>query len=163
MHPHEADAEKAHLIRLLDDARLRTLTVLEGIDGDCVVHPDTGWRAKDVVGHIVFWEEEALASLVALKEGTIYTIPDFVSFDAYNQQDYQRRRDQPFLQIQDDLRTVRDRLKAALVALPPERFQGYMLFPWPQGGTLSDMIAIMAAHEDEHVSEIVRAVEAHTG
>ena len=163
MHHHEADAEKARLIRLLDDARLRTLTILESVNGDHVVHRDTGWRAKDIVGHIVFWEEEALASLVALKEGTTYTIPDFVSFDAYNQQDYQRRRDRPFLQIQDELRTVRNRLKAALVALPPERFEGYMLFPWPQGGTLSDMIATMVAHEYEHVSEIVRAVEARTG
>jgi hypothetical protein len=162
MHHHEADVEKVRLIRLLDSARLRTLTILEGIDGDRVVHQDTGWRVKDVVGHIVFWEEEALAALVALKEGTAYTIADFVSFDAYNQQDFRRRRNQPFLQIQDDLHAVRYRLKAALVALPPERFEGYMLFPWPQWGTLSHMIAIMAAHEYEHASEIVSAVEADT-
>jgi hypothetical protein len=162
MHHHEADAEKARLVRLLDNTRLRTLTILEGIDGDRVVHPDTGWRVKDVVRHIVFWEEEALAALIALREGATYTIPDFVSFDAYNQQDFQRRRDQSFLQIQDDLRTVRNRLKTALIALPPERFDGTMLFPWPQGGTLSAMMAIMAGHECEHVNEIVSAVEART-
>ncbi|HVO68434.1 MAG TPA: DinB family protein [Aggregatilineaceae bacterium] len=163
MHHHEADAEKARLIRLLDNTRLRTLTLLQGIDGDRVVHQDTGWRVKDVVRHIVFWEEEVLAALIALKENTTYIIGDFFSFDAYNHQDFQRRRDQPFLQIQDDLRTVRDRLKAALVALPPERFEGTMLFPWPQGGTLSDMMAIMAGHECEHVNEILSAVEARTG
>ena len=163
MHHHEADVEKARLIRLLDSVRLRTLTILEGIDGDRVVYPDTGWRVKDVVRHIVFWEEEALASLVALQEGTTYIISDFISFDAYNQQDFQRWRDRPFLQIQDDLRTVRDRLKATLIALPPERFKGHIRFPWPQSGTLSDMIAIMAAHEREHASEILSINETGAG
>lgn len=158
MQPQEAIVEKRCLIQLLDDARQDTLAILKQVDPEQVVHLRSQWRVKDVVGHIALWEEEALTALLALRDGRIYTIADFVSFDAYNEVDYRRRRDQPFTSILDDLRTVRARLKATLWAVPPERFSGIMRYPWPWEGTLGELIETMAAHEREHAREIAAAV-----
>jgi uncharacterized protein (TIGR03083 family) len=151
--------EKARLIGLLDEARACTLAVLDGVDPARCVHPATGWRVKDVVAHILVWEEEALRSLQALRVGpSFYTIPNFVSFDDYNRRAYERRKDVPLDQLLADLRAVRDDAKAILGALPPKCFTDPIPFPWPWAGTLSEMITIMAAHEHGHSSEIARAV-----
>jgi uncharacterized protein (TIGR03083 family) len=155
----EIDREKARLIGLLDEARAYTLAVLDGLDPARRVHPATGWRVKDVVAHILVWEEEALLALQALSDGrSFYTIPNFVSFDDYNRRDYERRKDVPLDQLLADLHAVREDAKAILQALPPERFTGTMPFPWPWAGSLSEMMAIMAAHERGHSTEIARAV-----
>jgi hypothetical protein len=158
MPPFEVEMEKRRLIQLLDDTRRTTVHILHEVNTDRVVHAESGWQVKDLVGHIVFWEEEALAWLLALKEGRIYTIAEFVSFEAVNHHDYQRRRDHTYQHILDDFHAVRDRLKAALLALPAERFDQVMRFPWPWRGTLSEMIETMAAHEREHALEIVAAL-----
>jgi hypothetical protein len=155
----QAEAEKSLLVRRLDAARRDTLAILEGADEALIVHADTGWRVKDVVAHILVWEEEALASLLALKEGRRYTIAEFGSFEAYNQRDFERRYDTPFARLKTELHDTRERMKAALLVLPPERFEGLMLFPWPSSGTLGLMMEIMAAHEREHAEAIRQAVE----
>jgi hypothetical protein len=156
----DINREKARLIGLLDEARVYTLAVLDGLDPARCVHPASGWRVKDVVAHILVWEEEALRSLQALRdEQPFYTIPNFVSFDDYNRRAYERRKDVPLDQLLADLHTVRQDAKTILGALPPERFTGTMPFPWPWEGTLSEMMAIMAAHERGHSSEIARAGE----
>ncbi len=154
----EAVVEKRCLIQLLDDARQTTLATLEHIDPELIVHPHSRWRVKDVVGHLAFWEEEALRSLLALRDGRIYTIAEFVSFDATNEEDFRRRHDQSFTSLLNDLRTVRERLKAVLWAMPPGRLAGVMRFPWPWEGTPGELIETMAAHEREHLREIEAAV-----
>jgi hypothetical protein len=154
----DAAVEKRCLIQLLDDARQDTLATLKQIDPELVVHPHSHWRVKDVVGHLAFWEEEAMRSLLALRDSRIYTIAEFVSFDATNEEDYRRRRDQSFTSLLNDLRTVRERLKAALWAMPPGQFSGMMRFPWPWVGSLGELIETMAAHEREHLREIRAAV-----
>jgi hypothetical protein len=151
-------AEKDRLIRLLDATRHHTRIVLQRADPERVVHPDTGWRVKDVVGHILVWEEEALRAVSARQSGETYTIPDFQNFDDYNQADFEQRRKVPFDQLLADLESVREQLKRAILDLPPDRLEGRMDFPWPGSGTFSTMIEIMAFHEDEHCAQIEQAM-----
>ncbi|MBI5957123.1 MAG: DinB family protein [Chloroflexi bacterium] len=158
MQPYEMDVEKRRLIQLLDQTRKDTLLILSQVKAEQVIHPDSGWQVKDLVGHIVFWEEEAAAWLLALKEGRIYTIAEFESFEAVNHHDFKRRRDHTYQHILDDLHAVRERMKAALLALPTERFEGMLRFPWPWRGSLSEMIETMVAHEREHAFEIMRII-----
>jgi hypothetical protein len=156
----DIDAEKARLIDDLDSARRRTLDILKDADENRIVHPASGWRVKDVVAHILIWEEEALAALRARQQGETYTIADFDSFEQYNARALERRRDAPFEQIKTELHAVREDMKTILRALPPDRFAGVMPYPWPWMGSLSDMMMIMAAHEREHADEIRRAKQA---
>ncbi|MBN2306275.1 MAG: DinB family protein [Anaerolineae bacterium] len=148
------------IIDRLDHARAETRRVLDGIDPDLIVHPVTGWRVKDVIGHILVWEEEALRSLRALhQDDQPYAIPDFGSFDTYNQRDYDRRREEPFEQLVAALEQVREDIKVALRAVPARWFEVELRFPWPDMGTLEHMMLIMAYHERGHIIEIARAVE----
>jgi hypothetical protein len=156
----DVESEKARLVGELDSARRRTLDILKDADGDHIVHPATGWRVKDVVAHILIWEEEALAALRARQKGETYTIAGFDSFESYNDRAFKRRRDAPFEQIKTELHDVREEMKTILLALPPERFAGSMVYPWPWTGSLSDMMAIMAAHERGHADEIRQATQA---
>jgi hypothetical protein len=156
----ETETEKASLIDELDSARRRTLAILRDADEHHIVHAATGWRVKDVVAHILIWEEEALAALRARQKGETYTIAGFDSFDSYNERAFERHRDTPFEQIKTGLHDVREEMKAILLALPPERFAGSMRYPWPWMGSLSDLMAIMAAHERSHADEIRQAIQA---
>jgi hypothetical protein len=150
----ETESEKASLIDELDSARRRTLDILKDADENHIVHPATGWRVKDVVAHILIWEEEALAALRARQKGETYTIAGFDSFERYNERAFERWRDTPFEQIKTGLHDVREEMKVVLLALPPDRFAGSMVYPWPWMGSLSDLMAIMAAHECSHADEI---------
>jgi hypothetical protein len=156
----DVESEKARLIDELDSARRRTLSILKDADGNHVVHAATGWRVKDVVAHILIWEEEALAALRARQKGETYTITGFDGFERYNARAFERWRDTPFEQIKTGLHDVREAMKMVLRALPPERFAGLMVYPWPWAGSLSDMMAIMAAHERSHADEIRQAIQA---
>jgi hypothetical protein len=155
----DIDAEKARLIDDLDDARRRTLAILQDADADRIVYPDSGWCVKDVAAHILIWEVEALAALRARQKGATYTIADFDSFDQYNECARVRYRDLPLAQIMTELRTVRETIKTVLRALPPGRFAGVMAYPWPWMGSLSDLIAIMAEHERQHADDIRQALQ----
>jgi hypothetical protein len=154
----DANAEKARLVGLLDDARAHTRAVLDGVDGERDVYSDTGWRVKDVIGHILVWEEEAVKAALARQKGESYVIPDFSGFDEYNRRDYEQRRDQPFERLCAALESVRDELKDAINALSVEQMEGQMVFPWWLSGTVSQLIEIMALHEREHADQIARAV-----
>ncbi len=153
--PYATDLEKARLIRLLDEARASTLAVLERVDPARCVHPETGWCVKDVVAHILAWEEESLRSLQALRDDQpYYTIPDFASFDEYNRRRYEDYTPLPLDRLLANLHTVREETIAILRVLPPARFTDTMPFPWPWEGTLSEMMEVMAAHERIHITEI---------
>ena len=155
----DIDAEKARLIDDLDDARYRTLVILRDADADCIVHPDSGWRVKDVAAHILIWEVEALAGLRARQKGETYTIAAFDSFDQYNERAFIRYRDRSLDQIMTELHAVREAMKTILRALPSDRFAGMMAYPWPWTGSLSDLMAIMAEHERQHAEEIRQALQ----
>lgn len=160
MAPHVIEAEKQRLIVLLDEARCLTNTALDAVDPDHIVHVATQWTAKDVVGHILVWEEEALRSLEALAAGEgHYVIADFTTFEAYNARDAARRRDHTLAHLRAELTRVHEHAKAILSDLPAEAFAQVFPFPWPWAGTLSEMMAIMAAHERSHAQEILDVTE----
>ncbi len=158
MDAHEVETEKQRLIALLDEARRLTDVALDAADPDHIVHPDTQWTAKDVAGHILVWEEEALRSLEALAAGeAYYVIADFTTFEDYNARDVAQRRAHTLTHLRAELTRVRERAKAILRDLPAETFTLLIPFPWPGNGWLSDMMSIMAAHERSHARQILDA------
>jgi hypothetical protein len=154
----DIEAEKVRLIFELDNARRRLLDILKDADENRVVYPVSGWRVKDMVAHVLIWEEEALLFLRAMQKGERYTIVDFVSFESYNERAIATRRETPYDELKASLHAVRDEMKTILRALPPERFAGMVMWPWPWMGSLSGMIEVMVEHERSHAEEIRRAL-----
>jgi len=149
---------KTRLLGLLDDARQRMLVTLESAPYDRVIYPESGWRVKDILGHITFWEEEAARSLRAYGQGESYTLPDYVDLETSNVRDIEKRKDYSAGQIRADWLVARESLKAALATLPPDKLAGQMVCPWKARSTVERLIIDMADHEREHAEDICRAV-----
>ncbi|MBN1200933.1 MAG: DinB family protein [Anaerolineae bacterium] len=148
--------EIARLIRVLDKVRERTLSALDSVDPESVLHPASGWRVKDVVMHIAAWDDEAAKALRAYCDGISYAIAGYTNEDAFNQAVYEQYRDQPFENIKAELDAARERFKAAIRALPADRLDGDMVYPWRGVGTARELPGLMATHEKQHADEIRR-------
>ncbi len=149
---------KIRLLGLLDDTRRGMLAALESASYDQVIYPESGWRVKDILGHITFWEEEAARSLRAYGQGESYTLPDYVDLETANSRDIEKRKDYSAGQIRADWLVARESLKAALATLSPDKLAGQMVCPWKALSTVERLIGDMANHEREHTEDIRRAV-----
>jgi hypothetical protein len=153
MHPSE---EKNRLIDYLNETREDLLVVLKDVPKDRIVYADSGWRVKDIIGHLTMWEQHALTALQAYRNGGSFVL-DYQDEDQFNQAEIEQRRDLSFEVLYEDWITVRDELKNAVNDCPLELFGKTMMHPWQLSGTLSSLIESMAVHEREHTQAIQAA------
>lgn len=78
--------EKTRLLELLTKTHSTILETVAGVDPELPVHGDSGWRIRDIVGHIATWDREVAKSLSALRVGQEYALADHDEA-AYNEQD----------------------------------------------------------------------------
>lgn len=149
--------EHKRLIDLLVNTRRDTQSALSGIDLTLIVHPDTGWQARDVLGHMAAWDEAAAKSLRAYLAGGGYHIPDF-DIEAFNEAAYSAWRAIPAGEVIPRWQAAHDELVVALREVPRNRIAGPMQIAWGGQESVSLMIEVMAAHEWEHRREILRSV-----
>ena len=145
------------LVVLLDDTRKASRVFLKGIDPDMVVYKESGWRTRDIIGHLTDWDIVAVQGLNAYMQGEVYLIPDYSGFDAFNHPKAQARWTQPVDAIFAEWEANHMALKDAVRALPADKLGEIIRLPWHEDGSLRVMIRIMAGHEHEHVEDIVRA------
>jgi hypothetical protein len=150
--------DPSHLIERLNAARQESLAALQGVDGSAIVHPATGWRVKDLIGHLALWEEEVCYSLRAFLGGQAYKIVDFTSDDEYNQEDYLKRLDQPAGKIFHDWARARAQMVALISLFKPAQLAEQIVCPWGAFSRLEGIVQDMIQHEREHVEEIRRAL-----
>ncbi len=152
------DAEKRRLLALLESSRKATLEALRGIDDYAIVHADTNWRVKDVLGHLAAWEHEVFASIQAFMEHDEYTLgPDFDE-QRYNLAAYERRRELDPAQIRVDWAMVRGDIRFALRDMAPDQLIAPMRYPSGRTGTAAVLIQEIIDHEEEHLQDILAAL-----
>jgi hypothetical protein len=147
------------LIILLDDTRHASRALLEGIDPNQVIYKESGWRTRDLIGHMTDWDIEAVRGFDAYTRGEVYQIPDFTGFDTYNHAKAKARWNQPFDAVFADWEDTHIALKASARALPAVKLGEIVPYPWHDNGSLRLMVRIMADHEHEHVQDIVKATQ----
>lgn len=73
-------------IRILEEGREAVLSLIERIPDDDFVRPATigggDWSAKDLLGHLTFWKENALRSLAQWRAGEPYTLVEAYAQDS---------------------------------------------------------------------------------
>lgn len=153
------DDQKANFRQLLDDARAETEAVLMGADPQQVIYAESGWRVKDIIAHLTAWEREVMTSIRAYNDEAVYTIPDYSSDDAYNEQVFRRDYDLPFQQVQMDWAAVRAGLIAAIRAIPAEHWDGQIMCPWKLTSAIDGIVRDMIKHEAEHRHDIRSKVD----
>jgi hypothetical protein len=152
--------DKRRLLELLTQTHSATHATLEGIDLEMRVYSDSGWRIRDIIGHIATWDRQVAKSLRAFRAGKEYAIPDHDE-DAFNEQDVLSQQELTAQEVFDEWELAREDFKDAVNELPPEQFPGDLLYPWgDERGTIAHLVEMMAEHDVEHRAEIVKATQA---
>jgi len=79
---------KENILTRLSDSHSELEQALEGLDLELVIHPDTGWCIKDILGHIATWDRVLIHTIQTFLEGSEYVIPGMVG----DETDYNARR-----------------------------------------------------------------------
>ena len=155
-----SDNDEKDVLTLLAETHAATKKQLEGIDLQKVAHKDSGWRVRDIIGHLAVWNLQSAKSLQAYCEGDEYAIPDVGNEDAFNQKECERQKKLPTLQIMEEWKKSHEIFKKAVSDVPEEKLTGEMLFPWgSERGDVPLLVKYMCDHEVEHREEIRKAIE----
>lgn len=151
--------EKQRLLELLTQTHSATRATLEGIDLEIRVYPESGWRIRDIIGHIATWDRQVAKSLRAFRVGDEYAIPD-LDETAFNEQDVLRQQELTTQQVFEEWEQAREDFKEAVKEVPSDLFPGDLLYPWgDERGTVAHLVEMMAEHDVEHRDEIVKAIQ----
>jgi len=152
--------DKKRLLDLLTNAHSALRSTVEGIDTELRVHTDSGWRIRDIIGHIATWDREVVKSLSAFQAGTEYSIPDLDEY-AFNQQAAVVQQQLTAQQVFAEWEQAREDFKTAVQEIPPDQFPGDLLYPWgDERGSIAELVESMIEHDAEHREEIVKAIQA---
>ena len=151
--------ESRRLVELLTHTHSTTSAAVDGIDLEMKVYPDSGWRIRDILGHIATWDRQVARSLQAFRNGEEYAIPNH-SEDAFNEQDILRQQAMTTQEVYGEWERSRDEFVETVEKIPPELYPGDVLYPWgDERGTIAHLVEMMAEHDVEHRDEIVKAIQ----
>jgi hypothetical protein len=157
--------EKKYLLDKLTETHLATRAILENVDLEMPVYKDTGWRVRDIVGHIATWDQEVTKSLQAYHAGSEYIIPGMDGDETdYNEKAVLDRQKLSTQQILNEFEHAHNELKKAVEEMPTERFPGDLVYPWGnERGTITRLVEYMIEHAIEHQGEIKNAMQESQG
>lgn len=106
-------------VRILEEGREEVLSLIERLSDDDFIRPATigggDWSAKDLLGHLTFWKENALRSLAEWRAGETYTLVDAYAqddgVDALNAADHAAKAEMSA----SDIRTLAASVHAELI------------------------------------------------
>lgn len=154
----EMDDERNSTLLLLRRTRRMTRAALEPLDPEAMVHDDEpAWRVRDVLGHLGVWNGEAARSLEAHAAGGQYTcIASAGFYDDYNEQAASERRAWSMADVWAEYEATHDRLEAAVAAMPPDRWDTPIQYPWTELGSVVGLVVLMTEHEtSDHCEPIL--------
>lgn len=155
--------DKGRLLEALNQTHSAIRATLDGIDLEMRVYPDSGWRIRDIIGHIATWDRQVAKSLHAFRVGKEYAIPD-LDETAFNEQDVLEQQELTTKQVFEDWEQAREDFKEAVKDIPLDQFPGDLLYPWgDERGTVARLVEMMTEHDIEHRDEIVKATQSSLG
>ncbi len=157
----DIQARRARVLNLLKRTRSETRRQLSSIDPELVVHNDERrWRVRDVVGHLGAWNWEAVRSLRAYLGGEEYhCVASEAHYDEYNGPAADLRYAWPLELVWDEYNEAHGQLFRFVQAVRDEKWDGTILYPWNERGTVEQLIEIMMTHEStSHCAAVLRAI-----
>ena len=152
---------KENILTRLSDSHTELEQALEGLDLELVIHPDTGWCIRDILGHIATWDRVLIHSIQTFLEGSEYVIPGMVGDETdYNTQKVAEQKKLSSLEILKEWNQAREDFITIVQQIPTDKFFDELAFPWgDERGSLSVMIEYMIEHNGEHQNEIMEALK----
>jgi len=156
---------KENILTRLSDSHTELEQALEGLDLELLIHSDTDWRIRDILGHIATWDRVLIQSIETFFGGSEYVIPDMIGDETdFNNQKVLEQKNLSTPEILKEWNQSRIDFIAAVQQIPPEIFFDELAFPWgDERGSISLMIEYMIEHNGEHQEEILKALEETSG
>jgi hypothetical protein len=153
--------QKQIIINRLGESHVKLEGILDALDLDMVIHPETDWRIRDILGHIATWDRVLIRSIKSFLDRAEYIIPGMVGVETdFNDQKVAEQRDLPTAEIVKEWKKARGDFITAVQGIPHERMNDELNFPWgDERGSLSLMIEYMIDHNGEHQEEILDALK----
>jgi hypothetical protein len=145
-------AGRTQLIQQLERARQELWAALDEIDPAMEICP--GWTSKEMLAHIAGWDRVTVPSLRAHADGIEPGAPAAGDIDLVNAQLVETYRALSYSQMVSEFERVREQFKTALQEMTEQKLAEPFLYPWGERGTIADLVAILAGHEEEHAREI---------
>lgn len=144
--------EKERLIQLLNEARREMQAALAMVDMTQDVYPD--WSLREMLAHIAGWDQVTRKGIETYLRGEKPFVLPPQGFDQTNAEMATAREGLSSQQVLQDCEQERAGLIRAIRQIPAGEFGFTFAFPWGSEGTLSEMIEIIAEHEQEHAQEL---------
>ena len=156
---------KENILTRLSDSHSELEQALEGLDLELVIHPDTGWCIRDILGHIATWDRVLIHTIQTFLEGSEYVIPGMVGDETdYNARRVVEQRKLSSSKILTEWNQAREDFITLVQQIPTDKFFDELAFPWgEERGSVSVMIEYMIEHNGEHQAEILQAVHRTAG
>ena len=128
---------------------------LEGIDPQEMALPNTIglWSIKDVLNHLIVWEEEAAQAFEIWKVGIEPDWSHIVDLDKFNNETVGKRRGIPLSKIKNQLNLIHHGIIENLKSVPEDEFG-------KRGGIPKWLITLLTVHIDGHSERIRQYKEA---
>jgi uncharacterized damage-inducible protein DinB len=138
------------------DSRQSLLSAISGLDYKTIANAAVyeNWTIKDVLGHIIAWDEVCLDPLRKFTLGQAFNAEPIKDHDDWNSKQAARRAAQPVESILRDLTRVRLELLSVAQRLDSTQWKVELTLPWGERGTVTQMLSGLAWHEEEHTREI---------
>ena len=116
---------RGEAIEILERGQARLDELMEGLHEEDLTRPATigggDWSAKDLIGHIAFWEDLALQTIVAAKAHSRSPAEDIFSrpggVDQANAEDQERKRNWSQKRVRVDAEETHRRLLEAISSM----------------------------------------------
>ena len=134
---------------------------IKGLDLELVIHPETGWMIRDILGHIAIWDRILIRAINTFLSGSEYIIPGMVGDETdFNEAQVKAQKKFSSDHIYQEWIQARKDFIEAVDNIPAGRFTDELAFPWgDESGSLKLMIEYMIEHNGEHQQEIQDALK----
>src|SRR5690349_2008892 len=139
------------LIQSLEAAHEEMRALAEQIGDGKELYPR--WTMKHFLAHLTGWDEAVTASLQAHSIGNAPGAVADRGIDYYNAQSVAERESLDYRHILMEWQDSHEKYKAAVRAMPLDKFNQTMIFPWGAVGSAADLVAAMTHHERQHFNE----------
>lgn len=149
------------IIKQLSETHSALEQTVEGLDLELVIHEDSDWRIRDILGHIATWDRVLIRAIQTYLAGSEYVLPDMSGDETdFNAQNVMDQRNLSKSEMLAEWNQARKDFINAVQQIPPEKFNDELTFPWgDEQGSVTLMIEYMIDHNGEHQEEILHAVK----
>ncbi len=143
---------RENLLQHLDESHQMIEDLLPKIDPEKEIYP--GWTIKQILAHIIGWDNVSIDVLQAHVSGCQYSTPAIHSLDKYNESVVSSRKELSYEQILMDWRQIRNVLCKFIEQVPEDKFKESVAVPWGKSSTITRIVDIFSSHELEHAMDI---------